>query len=335
MGTCKVSLCIIALNEEGFLSDLMEDVCKQTYPHECMEIVLVDGGSTDSTKRIMDDFAEQAKGFFNVKVLDNPRRIQAAGWNVAISASSGDIVIRIDAHATIANDFVEKSLLVLLDGEDVCGGFRPTIIKDPDPWKRTLHIAEESAFGSSIASYRQDSARAKYVPSVFHGAYRRELFDEVGLFDERLMRTEDNELHYRIRKKGYRIRFDPRIRSAQYARSSFSEMIRQKYGNGFWIGRTLYVEPRCFMPYHFAPLVLVLGALGLSVVGLIWSWIPLLSTVALYLTLCLLLSMKSVIGCEEANATSVALPVLFVAIHLSYGWGTLCGIVSGLRVKLS
>ena len=91
-------------------------------------------------------------------------------------------------------------------------------------------------FGSSIASYRREGKKS-YVKSVFHGAYRRKVFEDVGGFNEALGRTEDNELHYRIRRKGYKICFHPGIHSRQHVRSSLKEMVRQKYSNGYWIGR--------------------------------------------------------------------------------------------------
>lgn len=321
-----VSLCVVARNEEEFIPGLLSDIEAQGYPHERMEVVLVDSLSTDRTKEIMQAFVLDDTGFWGVKVLENERVTQAAGWNVAIEGSSGEVVIRVDAHASIPCDFVEMNVEVLSEGYSVCGGPRPTIVKNPTPWKETLHLAEESAFGSTVADYRKDAESDKNVSSVFHGAYRRTVFDEAGLFDERLRRTEDNELHYRIRQKGYEIRYSLRIRSAQYARHTLKGMIKQKYGNGFWIGKTLKIAPKCVSTFHLVPFAFVVALIACLAVGFAWSWVPLLALCGLYLAVDLSISVLAIIACRKRYAQMLALPLIFPAIHLSYGWGTLRGI---------
>lgn len=324
-----VSLCVIARNEEDYLPSLLEDIGAQTYPHSSIEVVLVDSCSTDGTRKIMKQFAaENPFKFADVVVLDNPRTIQAAGWNVAIAGSSGDVVVRVDAHATLPVDFIEQNVRVLESGEEVCGGVRPTVVKDPSNWRRTLHLAEESAFGSSVASYRRDAA-PRYVPSVFHGAYRRRVFQKAGVFDERLLRTEDNELHYRIRQSGFRICLDPAIRSYQYIRCTLRGMLKQKYSNGYWIGRTMYIEPHCFRPYHFVPLAFVLALIAAAALAVVTP-VPLVGLLALYALADVALSLKAIVESRLFVLSVLLLPFIFLLIHVSYGVGTLVGLLSGL-----
>ena len=140
----------------------------------------------------------------------------------------------------------------------------PNIIDKPTPFKETLLLAESSMFGSSIASYRNNPGKT-YVKSLFHAAYRREVFEKVGLFNENLGRTEDNEMHYRIRQAGYRLCYDPQIHSWQYVRSSIPGMMKQKYGNGDWVARTLGVCPGCLSIYHFVPFAFVIAILVTSI----------------------------------------------------------------------
>ncbi|MEG0026685.1 MAG: glycosyltransferase family 2 protein [Raoultibacter sp.] len=326
-----ISLGVVALNEELFLPDLLNDIRQQDYPHDLLEIILVDGGSDDETKNIMLQFAHNERSFRAVVVLDNPRRIQAAGWNRVIRAAAGDAVIRVDAHASLPVHFVSANAQTLMDGHDVCGGTRPTAVpkQDETPWRETLHRAEESAFGSSVADYRK-ALQPGYVTSVFHGAYRVAVFKDVGVFDERLVRTEDNDLHYRIRQRGYKIYFNPEIASVQYVRGSLRKMLKQKYGNGYWIGRTLFVNPRCLQLYHFVPGVFVAACLICAVVGLCASWWPLILLGVLYGVACIALGVKAVIGVKKKNMTMLVLPLVFCGIHVSYGVGTLLGIVRGL-----
>lgn len=105
-----VSLGVVAYNEERFLPNLLRDLEAQTYSHSLMEIVLVDGASSDNTKHIMKEFAEKATSFYSVQVLDSPDRIQAAGWNLVIANAKSEIINRFDAHTHIPAEFTEKKL---------------------------------------------------------------------------------------------------------------------------------------------------------------------------------------------------------------------------------
>lgn len=320
-----VSICVVAYNEENVLPQLLEDIKKQDYPKERTEVVLIDSMSTDGTRRIMKAFQETEQAYFSVQVLENPQKRQAPGWNVAIANYKGDVIIRVDAHASIPYDFVSKNVKVLESGEYVSGGVRPNIIDEKTPWKETLLLAESSMFGSSIASYRR-SEKKTYVNSVFHGAYRREVFEKVGGFDEQLGRTEDNEVHYRIRKAGYKICYSPDIISYQHTRNSLKSMLKQKYGNGYWVALTLKVCPGCLSFFHFVPFAFVLGIIVTSVLAFGgWIW-PACLMWGLYWSVAILMAMLSVRG-QKKTICQLALPVLFFLLHISYGIGSLVGMM--------
>ena len=325
-----VSIGVVAYNEEKTLDDILNDIKAQDYPHNRIEILLVDSDSADGTRIVMEAFANASKGdFANVKLLDNPKRILPCGCNVLIDNYSGDVLIRVDAHARIPADFISKNVAVLEEGEYVCGGPRPTIASPSTPWTDTLLAAESSAFGSSIADYR-GSSKKEYVSSVFHAAIRREAIEAVGHYDERLARTEDNDYFYRIQLAGYRVRFDRRIFSQQIARSSYARMMKQKYGNGFWVGRTLFVQPKCLQVYHFAPLAFVTGVAAMLLTGVFATWWPFLACTAAYLLICAALTVRTIIQSTKRCVQMLALPVVYAGIHMTYGAGTVAGIASGL-----
>ena len=337
MSDMLITMCVIAYNEEQNINGILECIKNQDYDHNNMEVVLVDGASTDNTRALMCEFALDNKDEFRrVVVLDNPKKTLPSGWNVALREYKGDAIIKVDAHAVIPEDFVSKNVRVLETGEYICGGQRPNIIDKPTPFKETLLLAESSMFGSSIASYRNNPGKT-YVKSLFHAAYRREVFEKVGFFNEELVRTEDNEIHYRMRKAGYKLCFDPDIISYQYTRSSLKAMLKQKYANGYWIGKTSKVCPKCLSIYHFVPFAFV-SAIIMSVIGtgqkicmplnrlakkltkLMWSAYGLLAAV---------MSAFSVMKAgKKKNMTNVALPFLFLLLHVSYGVGTLKGLLS-------
>ena len=293
-------------------------------------MILVDGESTDDTWEIMTKFQEEhGQSYKAVKLLKNPKRIQPAGWNVVIKNYTSDVLLRIDAHARLPQDFVEKNVACINSGEDVCGGPRENIIDDDTAWKRMLLSAEQSMFGSGIAAYRNETKERTYVKSVFHAAYKREVIEKVGLFNEDLIRTEDNEFHYRIREAGYRICYDPSIKSYYQTRNSLKGMIRQKYLNGLWIGRTLFICPGCISLFHLVPAAFVLAIMGCLLLGILFSWLPMLILGVAYGVFLLLSTIMSLI--QKRQMIDLLLPFVIFAIHLAYGTGTIVGLIAKRR----
>ena len=322
----KVSFAIVAYNEEKTLPRLLDDLRAQDYPREKIEVLLIDSLSTDGTRRIMESFAAEDNGFARVLVLDNPGKTLPYGCNVALENYTGDAIVRIDGHASIPPEFLRKNTEVLEGGERVSGGSRPNIIDEETPWKRTLLSAESSMFGGGAAGYRSGRKR-QYVSSVFHGMYCREVYDAVGLYDVRLARTEDNDMSWRIRQAGYRLCYDPDIVSWQHTRPTLRAMLRQKYLNGFWIGRTMGVNPRCFSLFHFVPLCFVLGILLTTALAL--CGLPLIAALmwAAYALCVLAFAVADWVTDRPFVPAKLLLPVLFLLLHLSYGAGTLAGLV--------
>ncbi|MCM1060946.1 MAG: glycosyltransferase [Eubacterium sp.] len=322
-----VSLCVIAYNEEKFLPHLLNDILNQTYPHNLTEIILVDGRSEDNTKSIMNNFKEKNQSDYrSIKVLTNNKRIQASGWNVAITSCECDVIIRIDAHAHITAEFTEKNMQLQETGEYVTGGVRLCIIEEPTDWKNVLLEVENSMFGSSIAASRHKIKR-KYVKTMFHAAYRKEVFENAGQFNEKLRRTEDNEMHYRIRKSGYKFCCDPDIVTYQYARSSLKEMVKQKFGNGYWVGLTLGVCSKCLSVYHFIPFAFLVSIFFTTLLSFWGIWQFALIMWSAYLLFALVSMIKTVIN-GKGNKWTFSMPFLFLILHISYGFGTLCGLIN-------
>ena len=220
-----VSLCMIAYNEAEAIEGLFSDISLQEYPHEKIEIVFVDSMSTDSTYERMEEFRNTDYGFLDVKIVQCAKRNQAFSWNAALMTATGDVIIRVDAHARIPRNFVSRN----------------------------------------VAAYRRPATQKEYMDSLFHAAYRRKVIAKVGGFNENLGRTEDNEFHYRIRMAGFKMCCCPDIISYQHSRNTLKHMIRQKYSNGRWIGLTLSECPGCLSYFHFAPFIFVMMVLLLTV----------------------------------------------------------------------
>lgn len=317
---------MIAYNEGEALDGVLRDFQLQDYPHELIEIVLVDSMSTDSTNEKMERFKNTDYGFRNVAVVQCAKKNQAFSWNAALMTATGDVIIRVDAHARIPRNFVSRNVYNLNQGEHVVGGGRPNITSDVSSWKLTLLAAEDSLFGSSVASYRRPATQKEYLDSLFHAAYRREVIQKVGGFNENLGRTEDNEFHYRIRKAGYKLCCCPDIISYQHSRNNLKDMIRQKYSNGRWIGLTLSECPGCLSYFHFAPFAFVMMIIISSIIALLGFPILLYTLLIVYG----MFDIVNTVGCfttKNLQPQFALLPIIFPILHVSYGIGTIVGLI--------
>lgn len=324
MSNKTITIMIVARNEELNLSYLLNDIMNQTYSHNLIDIILVDSMSEDNTRKIMENY-QTISDFNSVLILENSEKILAAGWNLAIQNSKTNLVVRIDAHASIPKDFIEKNIKVIEKGERASGGSRPNILapKDENRWQKLLLEAEASIFGSSIAPYR-NSKESKYVKSIFHGVYERSIFSEIGLLNTKLGRTEDNDIHYRMRKAGVKLSYNPEIISFQYVRSSLRKMIKQKYSNGYWIGLTMAIQPKCFSFYHFIPLFFLLSLIFSGLVFTCFPWL-LVIILGLYISLLSVITLKITI--TNKSIIYLMLPFIIFLLHISYGMGTLLGLM--------
>lgn len=320
----KISFIVVALNAAKSLCQLLEDLLEQTIAPEQLEAVLVDSASTDGTRQVMEEFSRRAP--FVVKVLSNPRQWLASGINVALGAAEGDAVIRLDAHARIPREFLQKNLEALSHGEDIVGG--SVLGAAPDTaWQAVMRALDTSRFCGGAAAFRNGGS-ARYVDTLAYALYRRTVYDRVGAYDERLRRTEDNDMHYRMRCAGYRFSFSPGIVSYHTARPTLRGQLTQKWGNGYWIGRTMHVQPKCFAPRHLVPAAFVLALLALGLLAPLCAW-PFIAMLLLYGVLSIFFAVKGALAqpCGRVLC-ALALPVLFPAVHLAYGMGTLLGLMT-------
>ncbi len=320
----KISFIIVAFNAAKHLGALLEDVRSQTIPKEQIELLLVNSASTDETQAIMLAFAKTAP--FDVKVLDNPRRWLASGINVALTAATGDCIVRLDAHARIPKDFLAKNLRALENGEDIVGG--SVLGGEPKgAWENVLRTVDTSRFCGGAAPFR-NAGEARYVDTLAYALYRREVYDCVGLYDERLRRTEDNDMHYRMHQAGYRFFFSPDIVSYHAARSTLRGQLKQKWGNGYWIGRTMHIQPHCFAPRHLIPAAFVLALLGCLLLSPVTP-LPILLLALVYGAADLCFTLRGALTQQEGKLLgAVTLPFLFPAVHIVYGAATLAGLLA-------
>lgn len=327
-----VSFIIVAYNSEKFLDKSLECLLKQNYNHKNIEVILVDSVSSDKTKQIMLDFKKNNKNEFKrIEVLDNLKRTLPCGWNVALKNIKGDVVLRVDAHTFFEKNFIYNNIKEIENGENIVGGKCVSVVKKENWKSNLLLLSEESIFGCGIADFRRKT-RKQYVSTLAFAAYRKEVFDDVGYYNENLARTEDNEMHFRMKQKGYKFLLSPDITTYRYARDSFYGMIKQKYGNGKWIGITMYYCPKCFSVYHFIPLLFVLGILFSIVAAFLGVNIFLHLLFGAY-TIFNIINVVLVSIKFKFKFYNLFLPFVLFILHVSYGFGTIVGLIGGVFKK--
>lgn len=321
-----ISIAVVAYNEAKTLPFLLSDIVAQDYPHSKTEILLIDSMSSDNTAEIMEKFAEDQRDFYyGIKLLKNENKTLPYGCNIMLENYSGDAIVRIDAHASMPSDFISKNVAVLESGEFVSGGRRPNIIDEETPFKKVLNIAESALFGSGFAAYR-NSEKKQYVSSIFHGMYRREVFETVGRYNELLARTEDNDMSERINRAGFKMCYDPNIVSYQHTRSTLPLMLRQKFLNGYWIAKTLGVNPGCISLFHLVPFFFVMAIVITTLLSFFGIW---QLSALLWGAYSLFILANSVIELirNEFHPVNLILPLLFFLLHMAYGVGTVKGFI--------
>ena len=320
-----VSFIVIARNAQAYLPNIFNDILNQDYPKDKLELILVDGQSKDKTLEIMNNFKNMHNDL-KIKVLNNPMRILSSGWNIALSNSVGDIILRVDANSRVPSNFVKKNVETIIKGHDIVGGETSTN-RGNNQKLNLIILAELSKFGGSPASFR-NSGKARYVNTLAYASYKKSIFETIGGYDERLIRNQDNEIHYRMRKAGFKFYYNPEIKSSHVSRVNLRALLKQKYSNGLWIGLTMGIQPRCFNLRHFMPLFFLIAVIICILLGIIYAdWSFFIALIVIYLIPALFFSFKSMqISKPNAKIRCLALPSLFFLMHFTYGLGTIIGL---------
>jgi succinoglycan biosynthesis protein ExoA len=317
----SVSILIPVRNEARHLPALLQTLQQQDYP-ALGEILLIDGLSTDGTREKIQEVAAADPRF---KLIDNPLRVVTHALNLGFEQAVGEVILRLDAHADYAPDYVSQCVAVLEEtGAGNVGG--PAVPASDGSFIGDVILAlHESAFGIGAAKFRQPDAEG-WVDTLWPGAYRREALEAAGMhYVEELTRSEDIELNSRLRKAGWGIYITPRIKATYYPRKNLGALCRQNFGNGAAVLHTLKAGLGGVSLRHLVPLgfVLALIVTGLASIWLPWAKWLLLAVLGLYLLADLAFSLR----CARRHGLRLLLllPLAFLLLHLSYGLGSLCG----------
>jgi glycosyltransferase involved in cell wall biosynthesis len=317
-----VSVVMPVRNEAAFISESLGAVLAQDYPADRMEVIVVDGDSTDGTQRVLERYQGSRPP---VIVLSNPARVVPSALNIAIRKSRGEIIVRVDGHTVIAPDYVRKCVQFLKrgDAENVGGLMRP---RGQSYFGQAAALATTCPFGIGNSRFHYAEEEG-LTDTVYLGAYRREIFDRIGLFDEEFICNQDYELNYRLRAAGGRILCTPEIQSTYYCRESLSAIWRQYFSYGFWKVRTLRKHPRSLKARQTAAPAMVLGILVLLAVGFFFppAWYLLALGAIFYLGLGSAFALRHSIAAGTPGLW-FGVVLAFLAIHLAWGLGFWVGV---------
>ena len=332
--TARISVIVPCLNEAGTIGGLLAALAGQTDIDAEVEVLIIDGGSTDGTQLVVQAFAEQHPALA-IKLIENRQRTIPAALNLGIQEAEGDILIRLDAHSAPALDYIARCLQVLeqTGAANVGGVWR---IRPGGPgWRaRSIAVAAAHPLGAGDARYRV-SGQAGPVETVPFGAFRREWLDSVGPFNEALLTNEDYEMNVRLRQAGGLVWFDPEIQSTYFARASLGQLARQYARYGYWKARMLLRYPASLRWRQALPplFVAMLIALGLLAVIRPNTGVLLILTFALYSAALGLVGL--IISIQRGEGVFiVGVPIALAIMHLCWGGAFLIGLAGGIRSRL-
>ncbi len=318
-----VSILIPIRNEAAYIERCLDAVISQDYPLTQLEVLIADGMSDDGTRELIAQYAEE---YSCVKLFDNPGKIVAKGLNLLTPLAKGEILIRVDGHCVIASDYVRQCVAHITDaGVDGVGGPMRSI--GEDDLSVAIALAMSSKFGVGGSSFRTESGKTKLVDTVPFPAYTHTIIEKVGMYDEELVRDQDDEYNYRIRKEGGKVLLAEDVHSTYYSRGSLRKLWQQFFQYGFWKVRVLQKHPKQMRTRQFTPPVFVFALAASLLVTLLHplGWVVAAPVYGGYLLLNSLASFA--IGIKNRCRKCWLLPIIFAIIHIGYGLGFLVGLV--------
>ena len=322
-----ISIIVPIREEVDHIKGFLDSLEAQDFPKDRYEVFLMDGMSQDGTRNVIHGFMEDNPRY---RLIDNPEKVVPFALNRAIKESKGDVIIRLDCHCEYPKNYVSTLVKALFDLDaDNVGGVWQTEPGDGSALARAIVLATTSPFGIGNAAYRfseQEDSTPRQVDTVPYGCYKRDVFDRIGLFDEELVRNQDDEFNARLIKSGGKIYLLPDLKIVYYARSSTVRMARMFFEYGLFkplVNKKLGspATMRQFFPLGLVLFTLLCVPLCFFVPIMLW---PCLALWLLYGGAAVLSAWSA---SERERTLFMRVLFQFPIIHFSYGWGYLKGLV--------
>lgn len=326
----KVSVVIPCRNEARFIASCLDGVEAFDYPQDLMEFQIVDGMSTDGTRDILQAWAASGP---RRHMLDNSKKTAAAAMNVGIAASTGDVIVRLDAHARYPADYVRSCVDALAETEaEVVGGTVQTLPDGTSAIAVAVAMAVSSRFGVGGTAFRVGRAKKSLLVDIVpFGCFKRSLVESVGWYDESMLRDEDADFCFRVVAQGGRVILCPGIHSEYIARRRLWQLWVQYFLYGFYkpaIARKVHriMTMRQVVPPVFVSSLLVFGVLSL------WNAparLLLVAEAALYAAAIIVAALIET--AFRRNWRLILLMLVYPVMHIAYGVGYVVGVARLIR----
>jgi len=320
-----ISIIIPCRNEEKFIGKCLDTILEQDYSKDKTEVLVIDGASEDGTKKIIENYSQK---YSFVKLLNNPQKFTPFALNIGIKNSKGEIIIRMDAHAGYEKDYISKCVKYLKEyNADNVGGVLETRPAENTKIAKAITICLSSFFGAGGSYFRTGSKEPRWVDTVFGGCYKREVFNKIGFFNEKLKRSQDFEFNLRLKKSGGKILLVPDIVAYYYPQSTLKGFLKHNFEDGAWAILPFKIIKIPFNLRHYIPLFFVLSFFLTLIFG--FSFFPARALFDLifgsYLILNLFFSFK--IALKQGFKYFFIMPIVFMYRHFGYGLGSIYGLI--------
>jgi len=323
-----VTIIIPTFNEQSFIERCVMSILSGSYPKADLEILIIDGGSTDKTLEIINSLSERHS---SVKVLLNPKKIVPSAVNIGIACASHDYIVWLGAHATYDSNYIRFSIETLLDEKCASVGGVITPVGQSKTGK-AIAAATSSKFGVGNAKYRYATEK-QAVDTVFGGCWKKEDILRIGGVNESWVKNQDYELNCRLRELVGKIILDPRVKCNYFCRESIHGLAKQYFNYGFWRFRTFAKHPKSLTIRQVAPLVLLMGFIASALIAFIDPMLGLLLP-SIYISANLLTSLFLSFKHGQLGYI-LLLPSIFVTLHLCWAVGFAKGLTKSSVAQLN
>lgn len=325
-----LSVVIPCRNERQHIETCVRSVLRQERPSGGMEVIIADGLSDDGTREVLDCLAKEHP---ELHVVDNPHRVTPCAMNTGITQARGNYIAILGAHCHYASNYL-RTCVELLDEhpEASCAG-GPIVSVGKSLFGQAVAAAMSHPIGIGNAKHRYPDFEG-YAEGAGFPVFRREVFETIGLYDETLVRNQDDELNYRLIKQGGKVFLSPRARSTYFVRESLGSLFRQYFGYGYWKVAVIkkHRMPASFR--HLIPPVFVSGLLGL---GMTTFFVPENWRLVLLIVPCLYILILYGVGLYQMSHTgwkvSMLFPIAAGAMHFAYALGFIWGVLRGPKAS--
>ena len=316
-----VTIILPIRNERQYITSALISIFNQNYPENKIELLIADGCSTDGTTEIIKNFQ---KNHLNIQLIENFGEIVSEGFNLALSQSIGEYILRIDGHSEIPPNYLKNCIELMIKGRaDIVGGCIETLSRGVVG--RAISVAQASLFGVGGVKFRNSQqSKAGFVDTLAFGLHKRELFAELGGYDEEMIYNQDDEFNFRVTQAGKKIWMNPILKTKYIARSNYKKLFKQYFNYGLYKVRGFQKRGRIFSIRHLIPSLFLGGLLSSFLIGYLYNYFfPFNILLGTYI-------ITNIIYSIVKSTSYLMIPFIFISfcvLHISYGTGLIWGLL--------